>query len=224
MGGLIQTFGVDPDAALVEYSVNEDGELEPVSETGFFLDEIMESYSYGIPDPVAPSGSGSGTSILKLYYHNDRLGSTSFLTGNDTDGKVVSYVTYDDWGALTSKVVLRNGNRELDLVLQYTVHPFDQVLGVYFAQARMYDAVDQRFMAMDLARNNIAYPQTFNQYMFVLGNPLKYIDPNGLAPEKVVDGVINVGKNGIYTVYYDNDTGKVYVDFYEVVNTKKANA
>jgi len=42
-----QPFSSSTDAALVEYAVNEDGELEYVSETGFYLSEIMETYDYG---------------------------------------------------------------------------------------------------------------------------------------------------------------------------------
>jgi hypothetical protein len=46
--GNLVMFGVDPDAALVEYAVNEEGELELVSETEFFLSEIVESYDYSV--------------------------------------------------------------------------------------------------------------------------------------------------------------------------------
>ena len=76
---------------------------------------------------------------VKLWYHHDRLGSVDYLTDN-VQGKVTSYVTYDDWGEPTAKAVLKLGLRELDLVTQYTVHPYDPVLGLYFAQARMYNA------------------------------------------------------------------------------------
>jgi RHS repeat-associated protein len=44
----------------------------------------------------------------------------------------------------------------------------------------MYDAQDRRFVAVDWAGSNFTYPQTFNQFAFVINNPLKYIDPNGL--------------------------------------------
>jgi RHS repeat-associated protein len=77
--------------------------------------------------------------------------------------------------------VLKAGVRELDLVLQYTVHPFDQVLGVYFAQARMYDAADRRFMAVDPVKGWVTNPQSMAQYTYVTNNPLKYIDPYGLV-------------------------------------------
>ena len=72
------------------------------------------------------------------------------------------------------------GVRELDLVQDYTGHAYDMVLGLYYAKARMYDADDRRFMAVDPYKGSIANPQTLVQYTYVLNNPLKYIDPFGL--------------------------------------------
>jgi len=101
----------------------------------------------------------------------------------------MGYITYDDWGALTSKQVLRTNQRELDLVQQYTVHPYDQVLGVYFAQARMYDAADRRFMAVDLVKGWISEPATLVQYVYALDNPILFIDLNGREAVPTVNGV-----------------------------------
>ena len=190
------SFSMEPDAAIMEYLVNDAGELEFNSQDDFFLSEITEYYDYGsggsnvLGAPggsVVTGGSGSssgsgglgsssgsgasgnsgvsggsngsdgsimsfgsekGTNILKLYYHHDHLGSIDFLSIN-TDGRVISYVTYDDWGALTAKAVLKAGVRELDLVQEYTMHPMDMVLGVYYAHARMYDSVDRRWLSPD---------------------------------------------------------------------------
>ena len=148
-GGLFQAFGAGTDAAVVEYALNGDGEMEPVSEAVFYLSEVMEAHDYGAPGQFAPFGAGPGTEIVKLHYHAGRQGTTDFMTDN-VSGGVRAYAAYDAWGALTAKAVLRAGARELgDLVLQYTVHPYDQALGLYFAQARMYGATDRRFMAMD---------------------------------------------------------------------------
>ncbi|MCL1816867.1 MAG: hypothetical protein FWG43_04620, partial [Clostridiales bacterium] len=60
--------------------------------------------------------------IVKLYYHHDHLGSTDYLTDNIA-GKVTSYATYDDWGELTAKAIVKMGLRMLDLVQEYTGHP-----------------------------------------------------------------------------------------------------
>ena len=90
----------------------------------------MQSYSY-------PSGTEK---VVKLYYHHDRLGSSDYLT-NNVDGKVESYVGYD------------------------------QALGVYYAQARMYDVANRRFMAADPVKGTVANPQMMAHYMYCLDKP-----------------------------------------------------
>jgi len=147
-GGLVQTFGagVGDGAATVRYVLGDGGGWEFDSKTEFPLGDIMETHGYG-GGSVSMSLS-SGTDIVKLYYHTDRLGTVGYLTDN-VSGQVRGYAEYDSWGQPDlSKLVLQVGARELrGLTLQYTVHPFDQVLGAYFAQARMYDAEVRRFIA-----------------------------------------------------------------------------
>ena len=109
------------------------------------------------------------------------------------DGKVTSFISYDDWGAPTMKPILRLGQRELDLVTEYTGHMFDPLLGVYYARARMYDAANSRWFSMDLIKGSIAYPQSMNLYIYVLNNPLKYTDPFGLSGERVITGDASCG-------------------------------
>jgi len=73
------------------------------------------------------------------------------------------------------------GVRELDLVQDYTGHAYDMVLGLYYAKARMYDADDRRFMAVDPLKGTIANPQSINPYIYVLNNPIKHTDPTGMG-------------------------------------------
>jgi len=138
---------------------------------------------------VSPITNGAGSIAqngkVKLWYHRDRLGSADYLTDN-VQGKVTSYTTYDDWGEPTMKAILKVGVRELDLVTDYTGHPYDPVLGVYYARARIYDAADRRFMAMDPVKGAVTNPKTFAQYTYVLNNPYKYIDPFGMIFEATV--------------------------------------
>ena len=178
-GFMAVPLGLEPDAGVVEYAVNEFGELEFVSEDSFFLSEIMELADYG------NGGFASAPEeIVKLYHHQSRLGATDYLTDN-TRGGVISYVAYDDWGALTAKAVLKAGARQLDLVQDYTGHPYDQVLEAYYAKARMYDAIDRRFMAVDPVKGTVRDPQTMVQYTYCANNPLRFIDPSGQSAEDV---------------------------------------
>jgi RHS repeat-associated protein len=148
---------------------------------------------YGIPNGAGSllqkqTYPGGAQNIVKLYYHKDRLGSTDYLTDNIA-GKVTSYATYDDFGELTAKAIVKMGVRMLDLVQEYTGHPFDQVLGLYYAKARMYDAQDRRFVAVDPVKGVITIPTTLVQYTYVLDNPIIYVDLLGLAvnPYDLID-------------------------------------
>jgi RHS repeat-associated protein len=147
--------------------------------------------------------------IVKLYYHHDRLSSTGFLTDNVV-GKVTSYVSYDDWGAPTMKGILRMGVRELDLVTEYTGHPYDQALELYFAEARMYDAADRRFMAEDLIVGSVTDSQSLHSFLYVGNNPLLFVDYSGL--EKATIKVANSSFS--YTV--DTDDQKSVIEMFNL--------
>lgn len=114
----------------------------------------------------------------KVWYHQDRLGSTDIITDNIW-GNVVSTITYNEWGEALQANWLKLGKRQADLVAEYTGHPYDRVLGMYFAKARMYDAGDRRFAGMDPVDGYAARPYTFVQYQYVGNNPLRYTDPFG---------------------------------------------
>jgi RHS repeat-associated protein len=121
-----------------------------------------------------------------VYFHEDRLGSTEYIT-DDFGGNVLSYIDYDPWGVPTNKAVVMLGFRAVDLVAEYTGHPYDNVLSAYFAEARMYDAADRRFLAADIVKGTVTNPLTMVPYTYVLDNPLKYVDPLGL--DAVIDAM-----------------------------------
>jgi len=78
------------------------------------------------------------------------------------------------------KAILKMGVRELDLVTNYTGHPYDPVLGVYYTKARMYDATDRRWLSPDPNKGDAIISQSLNMWVYVLNNPLKYVDPLGM--------------------------------------------
>ena len=162
---------------------------------------------------VSPITNGSGHIVesgavgqqIRLYYHQDLRGTVDYLT-SPVSQKVESWTHYNEWGEITHNAVLKCGQRELDLVKNYTGHDFDAVLNMYYAKARMYDAENRRFVALDPIMDGSVYdiservtdPMMFVKYLYVKDNPLVYIDPLGLAPQKVKkDGVYFREKNGI---------------------------
>jgi RHS repeat-associated protein len=51
--------------------------------------------------------------------------------------------------------------------------------GLYFYNARYYDATIGRFISADTIIPNPMNPQAFNRYSYCFNNPLKYVDPSG---------------------------------------------
>ena len=164
------TYGIDRSRVVANYVT---------STTGSVTQHAYEDTTGELVFTVThPEYSMVVNNVVKLFYHQDHLGTTDYLTDN-ADGKVISYVTYDDWGSLTAKAVLNMGVRELDLVQDYTGHPYDMVLGLYYAKARMYDADDRRFMAVDPVGGGITNPQTLVKYTYCDNNPIIRVDLNG---------------------------------------------
>ncbi|MBI3958218.1 MAG: hypothetical protein HY328_05365, partial [Chloroflexi bacterium] len=57
--------------------------------------------------------------------------------------------------------------------------------GLYFYNARWYDAKLGRFVSADTLVPSPGNPQSFNRYSYVYNNPLKYTDPSGHAGKDV---------------------------------------
>jgi RHS repeat-associated protein len=169
-------------------------------------DGLALKYNYGLEKVSAMiSGPVYGPCNLyvngkaKVFYHEDSMGSTEYIS-DDFGGNILSYINYDPWGIPTNKATVMLGLRDVDLVAEFTGHPFDHVLGMYFAEARMYDAGDRRFAAADPMFGDVADPTSLNPYVYVLDNPLKWVDPLGL--EKAV--VSLMGSNLSATVDTDS--------------------
>jgi len=74
---------------------------------------------------------------------------------------------------------------------KYTGQRLDAT-GLYYYNARYYDAEIGRFISADTVGPDPAKPQTFNRYSYTLNNPLRYIDPTGLYSVDILNA------NGIY--------------------------
>ena len=130
---------------------------------------------------------------IRLYYHMDYLGTADYLTSPLT-GKVESWTHYNEWGEITHNAVLKCGQRELDLVKRYATHDYDQVLGMYYAKARFYDASNRRFVAVDPILDASQYnlkkylsdPILLLEYVYVQNNAITNVDYNGLWTVSIV--------------------------------------
>jgi RHS repeat-associated protein len=178
-----------------------------IADTGAISSGFRYRYVYGLEKlsvTISPVSVGGGSLAqngrVKLYCHQDRLGSVDYLSDN-VSGKVASYIDYDEWGAPMKKSVLKLDARELDMAVEYTGHPWDAVIGVYYARARMYDAKDKRWMAQDVIRGTVANTITLNRYVYVLDNPVNYVDSWGLVAVDLLAYTKAMGASN--SVYYD---------------------
>ena len=68
------------------------------------------------------------------------------------------------------------GNLNTDKL--FTGQRLDQT-GLYFYNARYYDAEIGRFISADSIVPDWTNPQSLNRYSYCLNNPLRYVDPSG---------------------------------------------
>lgn len=76
----------------------------------------------------------------------------------------------------------------------YTGYQKEEAGGLYYAQARRYDANTGRFISEDKIKGFITMPVTLNAYGYCWGNPMGYVD--GRWPE-VSDIVKKIYSNGV---------------------------
>ncbi|MGB7069748.1 MAG: RHS repeat-associated core domain-containing protein [Pyrinomonadaceae bacterium] len=121
------------------------------------------------------------------YLTKDHLGSPRVVTNElgqvkaRRDFMPFGEELYGNVGARTS--ALQYGSSEDDVRQKFTGYPKDQETGLDFAEARMYQNRHGRFTAIDplLASGKSSDPQSFNRYIYVMNDPIKFVDPNGLC-------------------------------------------
>jgi len=149
---------------------------------------------------INPDGS-------KQYEHTDHLGSTSVITNQN--GNVVENTSYTPYG----EVVLGGVNEDK----LYTGQFSDELTNQYYYGARYYKPGTAQFVSPDPIINQVYNPQNLNPYSYVLNNPYKYYDPNGLWAI-----VVGIGSQGVLgpvaggfealplAISYSNDYGFEY--------------
>ena len=126
--------------------------------------------------------SSAGTPVSGFYFlHRDYLDSVTMITNGQ--GEMVSgmdlatgksVVDYKPYGEIDRK----NSDGPDIFRYKYTGQEEDRETGLYYYKARYYDPEIGRFLEPDAYLNSKAL-FGMNQYMYVLGNPVKYNDPSG---------------------------------------------
>lgn len=90
---------------------------------------------------------------------------------------------YTDWGEVRryTDITVNGGFRRLLPEITYATHEYDNVLNQFYAKARMYDAENKRFTAVDLVKGSVTDPISMVQYLYVADNPTNWVDLLGLV-------------------------------------------
>ncbi len=104
------------------------------------------------------------------YYHTDQLGTPQAMT--DASGAVVWQENYDPFGKAMLKVQTVTNN------IRFPGQYADQETGLNYNYFRYYDSGTGRYVQSDPIGLDGG---SFSTYAYVGGNPLRWIDPMGLA-------------------------------------------
>jgi RHS repeat-associated protein len=126
------------------------------------------------------------------HYHSDHLGTPRLLT--DGNGNVVSTHFYLGFGEEFSNPAADN------VPLKFTGHERDSDVPddpLDYMHARFYSSKTGRFLSTDPAASSAKrhVPQSWNQYVYALNNPMKFVDPDGrqnTPHEDITQGALRV--------------------------------
>ena len=162
----------------------------------------------GYSAPIAVKSDGVNPSQY-LYLHRDYQGTILAIT--DANAAVVEKRLFDAWGALI-KVQDGAGNTLAGLTVLdrgYTGHEHLQSVGLINMNARLYDPVLHRFLGIDNYIQDPTNTQNFNNYGYVMNNPLSNTDISGNICEQCGGTNVGPGENGTSTDLrqFGKDTG-----------------
>ncbi|MCP4701133.1 MAG: RHS repeat-associated core domain-containing protein, partial [Gammaproteobacteria bacterium] len=167
-----QRIAVNADGQETRYTVNSQPLLSQVL-VRTKPDGTQTYYVYGL------GLIGEESDEIYRTYHFDLRGSTVALTNEA--GAAVERFQYSPYGMLVS-----HSAESLD-----TSFLFNGMYGVmtdasalYYMRARYYNPEIRRFVNQDVLRGNVSEGHTLNRFAYVVGNPIKYIDPRGLEVER----------------------------------------
>jgi len=109
----------------------------------------------------------------RYFYLADALGSVRRLT--DDAGRVVASYDYEAFGVTT----ISPG--AVPSPFGFTAREYDAGVDLYFYRARFYDPGLGRFLTRDAIAGHRLDPLSLNPYVYVLNNPLRYVDPLGAS-------------------------------------------
>jgi RHS repeat-associated protein len=169
-GGATATFLYDGDAKRVKGTVG--------TTTTYYVGDYYERDAGGMVKQYYSIGGvrvAMKENTILRYLLSDHLGSTALNVSQALvkDSEVRYYAFGSD----------RFTSGTMPTTYRYTGQRAEQGIGLYYYNARWYDAVLGRFAQADTIVPQPGNPQSLNRYSYVLNNPLRFLDPTGLFTE-----------------------------------------
>ena len=150
------------------------------------------------------------------FYFQDDLGSPMRLA--DEAGRSEETYGFDEFGndIRTAKDIFKDSLQSFG----FTGYQMDSAGGLYFAQARRYDAGAGRFISEDLIKGHIEVPYTMNHYSYCFNRPMDLVDLNGMWPTAVVTSDL-VGMDTKSEELDESDPVHIASDWYTNIGNMK---
>lgn len=184
---LVAEFIYDVDGKRVQSETQEEGKVSYIFNFGgkvLYEEHGVEkktSYIYAHANQIARVEGIVGGDGEIIYYHHDNLGSTRVMT--DSQGKIVWEQDYMPFGEDLHKPGTVDVDYDINAEYKFTGQREVKGIGLYYYGARHYDPEIGRFITEDSYLGELVNPQSQNLYIYVMNNPLKYIDPTGNSTE-----------------------------------------
>ena len=177
--------------------------IAPIQEMRTALDQALGAGSYAgglasgqailkvhiqeLRDRILSAWQGGGGGVDIRWLVADQLGTPRMIF--DQSGSLANVSRHDylpfgeDLAGVGGRVGM--GYAATDGARQrFTGYEADSETNLNFAQARYQSAGQGRFISADDFGGRLTNPQSINRYVYVLNNPLKYIDPTGHQDQK----------------------------------------
>ncbi|QTY27566.1 RHS repeat domain-containing protein [Flavobacterium sp. CS20] len=190
-----------------------------VKEAGMYYMEINQVYHSNrslklnttSSNNFAHGYAGDLQHVEVFYFHSDHLGSSNYVS--NYDGDISQHAEYLPFGELLTDEHLNSHNTRY----KYNGKEFDQETGNYYYGARYYKPKTSLWLSVDPLAEQMP---SWSPHNYTFNNPIRYIDPDGRAPEDIFfirnDGTIDrIEQEGAHQFYVQNTgtTGNYISDF-----------
>jgi len=146
---------------------------------------------------VSDTKDGETPERLIYFYHSDHLGSSSLIT--NFDGEVTQHVEYIPYG----EIFMEERNSSFSTPYLFNAKELDDETGLYYYGARYFDPTGAMWLSVDPLFEKYAGMSPYN---YCSGNPVKFIDPDGM------DYYSSTDENGNEVIQWQDSEKAFYID------------